>query len=529
MTAPLKLRALIPIVDRGVELHLSPPDSRTYAIQASSDFLRWSELGVVAGSNGTSSFLDRRASVTDWDWVWPPVNPPPPPDPHLPPDQFVPPNPIIRPPVPVHFPGKTNLNPALRFYRLVDLSKPETITGTVSYYWTGAPIQGATISALGQSGSAESDSLGRFTFTTTPLPGTRLARVFFAEAPGYIRGFCQPVYDAAGGKLSFRLEKGSDGPFPIGPLGGRTFLTYPYEGNPQGQISFLNATEMFPGKNYLSFNASSSVGILELSSEGIFPMGALGFDSPGVGWFSKQGWNNALAGDELGVSSPMIEITSLIHPPAGLHDQWMEFRVKGQYYGTLKFHGGNMGSVAAWFPWLLWNETNSASYVYRRDGDFGVLSVTSSAIPDFPKGEFKLAFTSDSKGRFLYSDYEHYAYAGTFEHFVSLASSCTLHLDLEWYDPPFSWPLAYDLILSDGGEFFIKRGGQGGYSLSKSKDNAHLVLTYTPVSDGEDVLDLTFTTATSGTVTGFMTFLGQDGPETVEVGGTFRDFTAPRQ
>ncbi|MGV3773539.1 MAG: hypothetical protein ACO1QB_11595 [Verrucomicrobiales bacterium] len=97
---------------------------------------------------------------------------------------------------------------------------------------------------------------------------------------------------------------------------------------------------------------------------------------------------------------------------------------------------------------------------------------------------------------------------------------------------PFA-PASYDLVLSGGnsGTFQITNGseGSGNYTYSANGDNATLTLNYTdPAGGDQDMMNMTFTSANSGSFTGTQKVSGPGGTLTDynNFAGTFTNFAA---
>lgn len=395
--------SITPSLNEGLEMVLSVPHDRRYAVHSTDDFQTWTELGANAATNGIFTFLDRRVSVM---MVGPFLC------------SFEAPDCFLEPPI-------FRMRPQIRFYRLLDLSAPESLTGKVVDA-QGNPISGARISMIGgMEMEAISDDLGAFTLQSHSTAAQPQTRVFVADASGYVRGFAQPTYSGTTPHLDFRLAPQKERNFAPETLTGRTILFT----DPNSAIATVTFTDNFrtdSGAFYVPVRSGDDFMVYEIVPSGVFQTMLLTYGFDGAGELSPRRWDSD-GSYAIFVNVPLLDATDAATPPETLHNHQVDLTFLhflneigvGQWHAKLDLVGGNSGQFN--ISGFLENGT-ARDYTYSVQNKLATITFLS----DPPQGNssLSLVFTSPSEGRFIFSHpATRTAYAGIFQNFTSKAAS----------------------------------------------------------------------------------------------------------
>lgn len=368
-------------------------------MHSTDDFQTWTELGGDAATNGIFTFLDRRVSIMM-------VGPFP--------CSFEAPDCFLEPPL-------FRMRPQIRFYRLLDLSTPESIKGKVVDA-EGNPIAGARISMIGaMEMETLSDDLGAFTLQSHSTAAQPATRVFVADASGFVRGIAQPIYSGTTPHLEFRLASQKERNFAPETLTGRTILFT----DPNSAIATVTFTDNFrtdSGAFYVPVRSGDDFMVYEIVPAGVFQTKLLTYGFAGAGELSPRRWDSD-GSYVISIDVPFLDATGAVTPPETLHNhrvdltflQFFNQNEVGQWPAELDLVGGNSGQFN--ISGFLENGT-ARDYTYSVKNNLATITFLS----DPPQGNsaLSLVFTSPSAGRFIFSHpAAKNAYVGIFENFSS--------------------------------------------------------------------------------------------------------------
>jgi hypothetical protein len=504
--------SIAPVMNQGLDMVLSVPRDRKYAVHGTADFLNWNEIGANISKDGVFHFLDEFVSVG-----------------MLPEDVFC------------HHFGCDPIgpfywiNPQRGFYRLLDLTESQLINGRVTDA-AGAPIAGARVWMAGDEKSVVTNDRGELTFIPPSTPHA-IARTFVAEAIGFVRGVAQPTYVRTNGTLHFRLEPQAPATFAPESIEGRTFIFAERAGGPPTSISFTNDFRTDSGMHYVAARSGDSFLVHDIRSSGVFRVMNLEFRFKGGGSMGPAAWYNAFGGYAMSQSIAFADTAGAIAPPETLRDHRVDIEFvwgwgpNGPWRsgGKLQLTGLNEGRFAS-TNFLERFTTGGYSYTVKSN----LATVSLIAEPQQSASSYTLVFTSPTAGRFVYVDDAGEGYVGVFRNFFSSATSTSLTADITYHMPaPYADRL--ELTLGDestGFRYFTPHGHRGTYEIVARESTTTLKLIYSDYNTGEpteeiDVLELKFSTATSGSIVGEMQTLEDGELRKYPITGTFENYMRP--